>query len=327
MLLAARQERVMTSEQEPTVVMTDDEAAGYDEFGMLKIYADYEGIPWKGRPQVARHFYDVAPNQRVSALVWGSGPPELVFFHGGGQNAHTWDSVAMALDRPLIAFDLPGHGHSDWREDRDYTPQASARALAVAVAEAAPEAVAVIGMSMGGLTNIHLAASRPDLVRRAVFVDVLPATGQRAQAMSKEERGAVALMGGPPIFDSFDDMLKATAAAVPGRPIESFRPGVLHNAKRLDDGKWSWRYDRMQREGDGQIDFTSLWEDLAAVQAPAMLVRGGRSAFVHDDDVAKLRELRPATRVELVDGAGHSVQSDRPLVLAGLIDDFIATTG
>jgi pimeloyl-ACP methyl ester carboxylesterase len=42
-----------------------------------------------------------------------------------------------------------------------------------------------------------------------------------------------------------------------------------------------------------------------------------------DDD---LRGLQPAARVELVDGAGHSVQSDRPLVLAGLIADFLAST-
>jgi pimeloyl-ACP methyl ester carboxylesterase len=101
---------------------------------------------------------------------------------------------------------------------------------------------------------------------------------------------------------------------------------VLHNAKRLDDGRWAWRYDRLRQEGDGPIDFTALWEDVAAVRAPMMLVRGGKSAFVHDEDEARLRELQPAARVELVDGAGHSVQSDRPLVLAGLIADFLAST-
>ena len=307
------------------MVMTDEEAASYDEFGMLQIYADYEGLPWNGRPVVARRSFEVTSGQRLSALVWGEGDPELVFLHGGGQNAHTWDSVAMALDRPLIAIDLPGHGHSDWREDRNYTPEASAHAIAEVVAAVAPEAKAVVGMSMGGLTNIHLAASRPDLVRRAIIVDVLPATGQRAQALSPEQRGAVALVGGPPTFDSFDEMLKAVAAAVPGRPIESFVPGVLHNAKRLDDGKWAWRYDRLRHEGDGPIDFTSLWDHLASIQAPLMLVRGGKSAFVHDEDEAKLRELQPAARVESVEGAGHSVQSDRPVVLARLIADFLAS--
>ena len=56
----------------------------------------------------------------VSALVWGDAPAELVLIHGGGQNAHTWDTVALALDRPLVAIDLPGHGHSSWWEGGRY---------------------------------------------------------------------------------------------------------------------------------------------------------------------------------------------------------------
>jgi pimeloyl-ACP methyl ester carboxylesterase len=114
--------------------------------------------------------------------------------------------------------------------------------------------------------------------------------------------------------------------AMPGGPNESFRPGVLHNAKRMEDGRWAWRYDRLRQEGDGPIDFRPLWEDVAALLAPTMLVRGGKSAFVHDEDKARLRELQPAARVELVDDAGHSVQGDRPLVLAGLIAEFLAST-
>ena len=305
------------------MVMTDDEAASYDEFGMLKTYAEYEGIPWKGTPDVARRSFEVNAGQRVSALVWGGGDPELVLIHGGGQNAHTWDSVAMALDRPLIAIDLPGHGHSDWRDDRDYWPHANALAVAKVMELAAPSPRAVVGMSLGGLTNIRLAATRPDLVHRAIIVDVTPGVGQRTESMTQEQRGATTLVSGPRVYNSFDEMLKATAEAVPGRPIESFRPGVLHNAKRLEDSKWAWRYDRLRQDGDGTSDFTALWDDLAAIDVPVMLVRGSRSAYVHDDDEARMRALQPAIRVELVDGANHSVQSDRPLVLARLISDFV----
>ena len=59
----------------------------------------------------------------LSALVWGDADPELVLIHGGAQNAHTWDTVALALGRPALAIDLPGHGHSGWRDDGLYTPQ------------------------------------------------------------------------------------------------------------------------------------------------------------------------------------------------------------
>jgi pimeloyl-ACP methyl ester carboxylesterase len=307
-------------------VMTDDEAAGYDEFSMLKTYADYEGLPWKGRPEVIRSSHELAGGQRVSALVWGRGSPELVLLHGAGQNAHTWDSVAMALDRPLIAIDLPGHGHSDWRKDRDYSPQSNAHAVAETIAKAAPRAPAVVGMSLGGLTGIHLAANWPELVSRAVVVDLLPGALLRAQSMTQQQRGAASLVRSALIYESFDEMLKATAAAMPGRPIESLRAGVLHNARRLKDGKWVWRYDRIGQGPRASMPGSDLWLDVAAIRAPLLLVRAGKSAFVADDDEKKLRELQPSARVERIESSGHSVQSDRPLELAALLADFVAST-
>jgi pimeloyl-ACP methyl ester carboxylesterase len=54
-----------------------------------------------------------------------------------------------------------------------------------------------------------------------------------------------------------------------------------------------------------------------------MLVRGADSPVVDDEDVAELRRRAPAVRVEVVDGAGHSIQGDQPLVLALLLTDFV----
>jgi pimeloyl-ACP methyl ester carboxylesterase len=324
------------SSERGSLAVNDEEALNYDEFGLLEPYARHEGIVWRGRPEIERRFIPVSPGgpdkggtddaaQQISAVKWGTEEPELVLLHGGGQNAHTWDSVALALDRPLVAIDLPGHGHSDWRSDGDYSPTTNAAAIAAAMTELAPSPKLVVGMSLGGLTLIHLAAVRPDLVPRAVIVDITPGAGIRHQAMTKAQLGAVALIGGPPVFDSFEHMLQATAAAVPGRPIESLRTGVLHNSRRLEDGRWAWRYDRLNRTPASPESLTDLWNDVATATAPMMLVRGGNSQLVHDDDIQEFTRRHPNTRVEVVEGAGHSVQSDRATVLAGLISDFLLT--
>ena len=93
------------------------ELVPYDEFGLFHENAAEYGLPYDGPPDVRRVDVEVSPGRAVSSLVWGSGPPELVLVHGGAQNAHTWDTVAMALGRPLLAVDLPGHGHSDGGPD------------------------------------------------------------------------------------------------------------------------------------------------------------------------------------------------------------------
>jgi pimeloyl-ACP methyl ester carboxylesterase len=58
-----------------------------------------------------------------------------------------------------------------------------------------------------------------------------------------------------------------------------------------------------------------------------MLVRGMRPGSVVDDAAeAELRRRAPSARVEHVD-AGHSVQGDRPVELAALLQDFLPAPG
>jgi pimeloyl-ACP methyl ester carboxylesterase len=247
--------------------------------------------------------------------------------HGRGQNAHTWDSVARRLAVPLLAIDLPGHGHSDWRDDHDYGPVPNAPAVASVVQQAASNAKVVVGMSLGGGTTVRLASSYPDLVRRAVVVDSTPANRHGRAPLTAQQRGALALLDGPTVFESFDEMLQAVAVAVPSRPVESLRRGVLNNSRELDDGRWTWRYDTQRPDGVvGPVDRSELWNDVAAISAPIMLVRAGKSGLVLDEDVDEFVRRQPRTRVELVEDAGHSVQSDQPDRLAFLIQDFVATT-
>ena len=291
--------------------------AEYDEFGLLADNAAEAGLPWTGPPALRRESVEVAPGQQVSVLVWGEGDPELVLLHGGAQNAHTWDTVALALHRPLIAVDLPGHGRSSWRADRDYWPLRNAEAVAAVVAALAPNAGAVAGMSLGGLTAIRLAATHPDLVRRLVVVDVTPGVNAAKAAP------ITAFVAGPQTFASFDELLARTVKFSPSRSVSSLRRGLLHNARPQPDGRWAWRYDRL-RPPDGELDFAPLWADLSAVTVPVMLVCGAESGVVSDQDRAEFTSRQPGARLEMVDGAGHSVQGDRPLELAALIADFSA---
>ena len=291
----------------------------YDEFGLLQENASEVGLAWTGAPLVRRTAVPLPDGRSLSALVWGDGPPEVVLLHGGAQNAHTWDTVALALNHPLVAVDLPGHGHSDWRQDHDYSPTSNADDVAVAIRRLAPSPRLVVGMSLGGLTAICLAAHAPDLVPRLVVVDVTPGADQvKAEPI-------VAFVSGPERFSSFDEILERTMAFNPTRSESSLRRGVLHNAREEADGSWVWRYDplRAWKQGD-DISFVPLWDDVERIQAPILLVRGSLSGVVSDDDVAELRRRQPRAEVVVVDGAGHSIQGDRPVELAGILADALS---
>lgn len=313
------------------------EHIAYDEFGLFHENAAEYGLPFDRPPVVQRVDTALADGRSVSALVWGGGSPEVVFVHGGSQNAHTWDTVIMALGVPALAVDLPGHGHSGWRDDGAYTPANLADDIAVAVAALAPTAALVVGMSLGGLTVMELAVRHPNLVRQLMMVDITPGVnGAKTKAVTD-------FVNGPQSFASFEALLERTTQHNPTRTESSLRRGILHNAHQLDDGSWEWRYDR---RGHARTDappsdaassdagapppdptaavLSPLWDHFAAITCPVTLVRGGISPVVDDDDVAEARRRQPSLRVDIVDGAGHSVQGDRPVELAALVASLLS---
>jgi pimeloyl-ACP methyl ester carboxylesterase len=295
----------------------------YDEFSLFRGNAEEAGLPFDAPPVVRREFLEVAPGRRVSALVWGEGPPELVLVHGGGQNAHTWDTVALALDRPLVAVDLPGHGHSDWPQESAWLdPSTMADDVALVIERLAPEARAVVGMSLGGATSITLALRHPHLVRRLLLVDITPGVN------GDKTSDIAAFLSGPETFATFDEILERTIQFNPTRSESSLRRGVLHNSVQAPDGTWAWRHQVGRPAVDTGLhveraDFQALWDTLQAIPVPVLLARGSRSPVVDDDDVAEFRRRRPDDAVIVVEDAGHSIQGDKPLELAAIIEEFV----
>jgi len=306
---------------------------GYDEFGMLPENAAEAGLPFDAAdpPVVERVWVDVGGGRELSAIAWGdgAGSPEVVLLHGGAQNAHTWDTVALALrPRTILAIDLPGHGHSaDARESDGSSAVAAAEDVATVIRELAPEARAVVGMSFGGLTAIALAGVAPDLVRSLALVDVLPGLE------SRNASHIMAFVNGPPAFASFDDLLERTIQFNPHRSRSSLRRGILHNAAQQPDGSWVWRHSRGSSGAAGRIAgikaqgdqlYQDLWSDLAGVAGPVLLCRGLRDdSVLRDRDVDELRRQAPNAQVVDFPDAGHSIQGDRPVALAETLATFL----
>ncbi|MFT6763851.1 MAG: pimeloyl-ACP methyl ester carboxylesterase [Candidatus Aldehydirespiratoraceae bacterium] len=308
----------------------------YDEFGLFDENIAEFDLRVEQPPAVERVETPMSSDatRSVSALKWGSEPPEVVFVHGGAQNAHTWDTVILALGRPSIAIDLPGHGHSGWRSDGAYTPMNLADDIAEVIIAHAPNARLVVGMSLGGLTSMELAVRHPELVRRLVMVDITPGVNQQ------KAKAIIDFVDGPQDFASYQDLLDRTMQFNPSRSEPSLRRGILHNAVQQPDRSWQWRYDRSShaRSRDAEpaavatdpdaVDPTQtvmspLWDHFEAVRAPIALVRGSTSPVVDDEDVAEAIRRQPDIDVRVVDGAGHSVQGDRPVELASVLAQLL----
>lgn len=273
--------------------------------------------------------HDVVVNGlRLHYLDWGRhGRAPLLFLHGGGLTAHTWDLVCLALraEYRCLALDQRGHGDSEWSPTLDYAPDAHVRDIRGLIERLGLERPVLVGHSLGGLNAMVLATAGADLLGGVVLVDVGP------DVQSRAVRRIPDFVTGDPGNGSVDDFVERALAFNPRRDPRLLRYTVRHNLRRLPDGGWTWKYDRRWLSPERIAMLRSSLEGLRdvtdGVTCPVVVVRGAESDAFSDAQAADFAATLPDGRWAKVDGAGHTVQGDNPRGLAAVIGDFLAEIG
>jgi hypothetical protein len=128
----------------------------------------------------------VLRRMRFHYLDWGTrGRPPILFLHGGGLNAHTWDLVCLGLrrERHCLALDQRGHGDSEWSPEMDYSTESHVGDLEAFVDRLGLDRFVLVGMSLGGANGLAWAGHHSRRLAGLVLVDVGPETrhGRRAE--------------------------------------------------------------------------------------------------------------------------------------------------
>jgi pimeloyl-ACP methyl ester carboxylesterase len=285
-----------------------------EEFGFVEADAARLGV---AALPVHRITCDTPGGRVISALSWGVGDPEYVFLHGGGLNAHAWDSTVLALGRPALAVDLPGHGDSEWREDFDYSPETLAASVAPVVASASSSSIVLVGQSLGGLAAIGIAAGLPERVSHLAIVDISPGREPNAGSSRISE-----FINGPPHYASIEEIVERAVSFGMGRNLDELRRGVLLNTRVRTDGRVIFKHHLANPPMGATIDYepSRLWPVAEALAIPTLLAFGERGILTmeHVDEFAR---RVPGSQTAAFD-AGHNVHRDQPLALAARIAEF-----
>ena len=95
---------------------------------------------------------------------YGAGSKTIVLLHGFGGSHEVWHDVVAALGPGvrILAYDLPGHGHS--LELQETGAKSAARAILADLADRRLGKVHLVGHSMGGAVATLLALAAPERV-------------------------------------------------------------------------------------------------------------------------------------------------------------------
>ena len=295
-------------------------ATTHDDLELLLQEVAEFGIELESPPQWERVNVDRSDGGTVSTIVWGTDDPRAAFLHGGGLNAHTWNTTVLSGGWPAVALDLPGHGDSSWHDDVDYRPERLAGPVAEVLARLAPNSEVVVGQSLGGLTAIALAATHPELVKRLVVIDVSPGLVVGGGNQVRD------FLAGPDSFASRDEIVDRALEFGFGPTRAAVERGVLRNTRVRDDGRVVFKHHFANLSSGTGVsmpsDFASLWPALESIAVPVLLVRGSRGFL--NDELEKEFLARTPGAVAVTIESGHNVQEEAPLELASAITEFLA---
>ena len=295
-----------------------------DEFRThLELSAATAGIPLTEIVLPSSHQI-LLDGMRFHYLDWGTaGRPPVVFLHGGGLNAHTWDLVCAALrgERHCLALDQRGHGESEWSPEMDYATESHARDLDAFLGALELEHFVLVGMSLGGANALAWAGRHRRRLAGLVLVDVGP------EIRGDGVRKIAAFTSEATPLDSVEQFVDRALAFNPRRNRELLRRSLLHNLRRMPDGRWMWKYDQRHR---GKTDPNAyarrrelLWSAVDKVECPTLVVRGAQSDVFHDEDAERLAGRLRRGRWVRIEGAGHTVQGDNPAELLVSLREFL----
>jgi esterase len=249
------------------------------------------------------------------------GATPILIVHGLSYFSYDWAGVASALatDREVVAQDMRGFGDSTWSPDQDYSLGAFAGDIDTLLGHFGWDKAILIGHSMGGRNTTFYTSGHGDKVEKLILVDWSP---KNAKAGSDRVTRTVA--GVPDAFASVDAALdyfgqdKANPA-VRAR-MEAYLKPVEGGFAIKRDTAFRDRFRKVLETGEAPKQPVDLWETLASIACPVLVVRGRKSDMFSEENAVRMKaENANLTLVEL--DTGHNVAGEDE---AGLIREIRA---
>jgi pimeloyl-ACP methyl ester carboxylesterase len=225
----------------------------------------------------------------------------------------------LALGRPALAIDLPGHGHSDWRDDLDYRAETNASAVFSVLEHVGSDCQLVVGQSLGGLTAAALASTNPGIVCGIVVVDITPSVDTSTGAAAVRD-----FLAGPDVYASREDIVDRAVAFGIGSDRDALARGVFLNSKAVEGG-YIFRHHLANLRGGAaplfDADKSGLWSAFERLTVPVLLVRAS-GGFLTDELEQEFLARVPGSRSVTIEGR-HNLQEDAPIALAEAISSAL----
>jgi len=259
-----------------------------------------------------------------SAVRWarlGDGPA-VVLCHGTPWSSYVWRSTINALrdHRSVYVWDMLGYGQSDM-PDRDVSLAVQGELMAALIDHWGLERPDVVAHDYGGAVALraHLLHGVP--VNSLTLVDVvaLRPWGSPFFLLVRDHAA---------VFSALPSNLHEALLReyISGASSAGLLPDVLDQlvAPWLGTGQAAFYRQIAQADERFTAEIELLYGD---IDVPTLVVWGTDDRWIPADRGQRLHELIPNSVLQVVEGAGHLIQEDRPAELTVAIDRWLQEHG
>jgi len=233
--------------------------------------------------------------------------PVVVLGHGAGGNHGIWFQQVpeFARDHRVITWDQRGFGLSTNRHELA-SPRVATTDLLAILDHLEVERAHIVGQSMGGWAALGLALAHCDRVRSLVLADTLG--GIDVEGWWHAAAGIAPRVGPfnhPALSNDF-------CVRHPERAHLYLKIGGLRRDPHADQSL----------PMRGMVDVTFADDQLAALAIPTLFIVGSQDEIFPPASIADAASRIPGSRVEQIDGAGHSPYFEQPEAWNSLVRRF-----
>jgi esterase len=250
----------------------------------------------------------------LESFQLGEGEVPTVLLHGflgSGRNLRSLAAEWSAAEpgRRFLMPDLTGHGGSLPMPSGADLSTLARDVVETARAKGFTGPLELVGHSLGGRVSLAASLASPAEVASVALLDISPSP----VPVDLSESGMVLnlLLQAPDTASNRREM----RAGLTGQGLsEGLADWLVMNLVSTPDGGVRWRFDRQAlAELHGRVNGVDLWAAVERPGAKVRCIRGGRSRYVTDADVARMEAA--GCPVATLPDAGHFVHVDAPQAL------------
>lgn len=231
----------------------------------------------------------------------------IIFLHGVGSDKSVWHPQLehFGSTRRTIAFDYPGYGDSD-PAPADTTRDDYAQAILSAMSMLGVERAHICGLSLGGVVAIAMHHAEEARCASLILADTFAVHPEGAAIYERSLAGSSNL---PAMAEARVDLLLARNAD------KHVRNEVVETMSRIDPEAYRigaravWLADQRKRAGE--------------IRVPSLIIVGDEDFVTPVDLSNELVDLVPDARMQVIKGAGHLTNLEKPDEFNRLVEDFL----